>query len=49
MNDWNCGLWDLVLRVFWLTAAVVFLVTSLRLMAWADKDIKGPMTPVQKA
>ena len=35
-QNWNCSLWELMLRTLWLLLTLLAIVGALRLMGWAD-------------
>ena len=41
LQEWSCSVWDLILRTIWIGVAVAACIGALRLMAWADKDMRG--------
>jgi hypothetical protein len=41
MNQWNCTIWELCLRIIWLALAGLAIIGALRLCAWADTGSRG--------
>lgn len=40
-HDYDCTLWELLMRLIWLLIFAVSAVFALRLMAWADTGSRG--------
>jgi hypothetical protein len=43
--NWNCSLWELVIRLIQLLLIGAFIIVALRLCAWADEGARNlPVT-----
>lgn len=48
LQEWSCSLWTVILRTIWIGVAVAACVGALRLMAWADKDMRGKSETIEQ-
>ena len=47
LGEWSCSLWAVMLRTIWIGVAIACCIGALRLMAWADKDMRNNPTTTQ--
>lgn len=47
LGEWSCSLWTVILRTIWIGVAVAACMGVIRLMSWADKDMRGKSEEVQ--